>query len=66
MRRSIVVEQETRRRGRPYAGGSDANYGFRAPKQLIDQVDRWAKDRDIPRGEAIRRLLEQTLTGKSR
>jgi len=67
MRSSIVVEQKNwRRRGRPYAGGSDANYGLRARKQLIDQVDRWAEDRDISRGKAIRQLLEQALTGKYR
>jgi len=66
MRSSIVVEQKSRRRGRPYVGGSDANYGLRARKQLIDQVDRWAEDRDISRAKAIRQLLEQALTGKYR
>lgn len=66
MRSSIVVEQKRRRRGRSYAGGCDANYGLRARKQLIDQVDRWAEDRDISRGKAIRQLLEQALTGKYR
>jgi hypothetical protein len=32
---------------------------------MISNVDQWAKENDLSRSEAIRRLLEQALAGKN-
>jgi hypothetical protein len=59
----LAVTQK-KRRGRPYASGITPQYAFRVPKQLMDRVEKWAKDHEINRAEAIRQLLELALSGK--
>jgi len=62
MAKSIPVIPKKRGRGRP-ATGKDPMVTARMPKRLIKSVDSWAaKHADGSRSEAIRRLVELSLT----
>jgi Ribbon-helix-helix protein, copG family len=61
MAKSIKVNQK--RRGRP-ATGRDPVSAVRLPVELTAAVDKWAKDQEATRSEAIRRLVELGLTVK--
>jgi Arc/MetJ-type ribon-helix-helix transcriptional regulator len=61
MLKSISVKRK--KRGRPPTG-VDPLVGVRLPPQMISNIDRWAKENDLSRSEAIRRLLEKALAGK--
>jgi metal-responsive CopG/Arc/MetJ family transcriptional regulator len=62
---SIPVTQK--KRGRP-ATGQDPTLTVRLPMTLRSAIETWAKQqKDSPtRSEAIRRLIEIALTGKSK
>jgi len=59
MKRSISVKQK--KRGRP-ATGVRPIVGLRLSEEEIARVDRWAKERDISRSDAIRALIERGLS----
>jgi Arc/MetJ-type ribon-helix-helix transcriptional regulator len=60
MAKSISVKRK--KRGRP-ATGTDPLVGVRLPLALINTIDAWAKRQGAAsRSDAIRRLLEQSLT----
>ena len=63
---SISDARKKRGRGRPYLGGPDHHYGFRAPKDLIERLDDWAAQRGLNRAEAIREILTQVLQPKNK
>ena len=46
-----------KKRGRPPTG-INRMYGLRLSGTLAGQIDSWAKERDVSRSEAIRRLVE--------
>jgi hypothetical protein len=58
MARSIAVTPK--KRGRP-ATGRDPLLTFRAPEALIDEIDYWATSHEVPRSEALRKLIEDGL-----
>jgi hypothetical protein len=62
MAKSIKVNQK--KRGRP-ATGRDPVSAVRLPIELTAAVDKWGEDHDANRSEAIRRLVELGLTGKT-
>ena len=62
MARSIKVNQK--KRGRP-ATGRDPVSAVRLPAEVTVQVDKWAKDHEANRSEAIRRLVELGLKVKT-
>jgi metal-responsive CopG/Arc/MetJ family transcriptional regulator len=41
--------------------GHDPLLAVRFPKELTASVDHWAKQRDLSRSEAVRRLVEHAL-----
>jgi len=58
---SIPVNQK--KRGRP-ATGRDPMVGFRAPPDLLAELDAYADQARLGRSEAIRRLVEEALKAK--
>jgi Arc/MetJ-type ribon-helix-helix transcriptional regulator len=58
MRKSIKVHQK--KRGRP-ATGRDPAVTVRLPKNLLRNVDAWAKWKEFDRSEAIRVLLQSAF-----
>ena len=58
MKQSISVARK--KRGRP-ATGTDPHIGVRFPEELTEQIDTFAKIRELSRSEAIRRLVEMGL-----
>ena len=61
MKKSIPVR--LKKRGRP-ATGVDPLVAARFPKELIVQIDGWAKANSTTRSAAMRRLIEAGLKGK--
>jgi len=53
-----------RKPGRPFTGGRDPVYSVRLPEELVARFDQWC-GQDTTRSEAIRRLIENALKGKS-
>lgn len=51
-----------KKRGRP-ATGTDPLIAFRSPVELTERIDSYAEREDLPRSEAIRRLVEKGLGG---
>lgn len=67
MSKSISVDKKKPKRGRPpKAGGADLSIPARLPPRLVEILDAYAAKADISRSEAIRRLVELGLKGKSR
>ena len=58
---SITVEPK--KRGRP-ATGRDPLIGFRAPPDLLAQLEAYGEREGLKRSEAIRRLVEEALEAK--
>ena len=59
MPKSISVKRK--KRGRPPTG-VDPLVGVRLPPQMISNIDQWAKQNNLSRSEAIRRLIERAFT----
>jgi hypothetical protein len=55
-----VIPKKKRPRGRP-ATGRDPVRTVRLPDELIVEVDRWGRERELTRSKAIRALIEQGL-----
>ena len=54
------IEVLPKKRGRP-ATGKDPMLTFRAPEEMIREIERWAEDHGMPRSEALRKLIEDGL-----
>ena len=62
MTKSISVIRPPKKRGRPPTeAGETPVMTLRVPKVIRDKFDRWAKDHDLSRSDAIRALIEQGL-----
>ncbi|SOR30281.1 protein of unknown function [Methylorubrum extorquens] len=59
----MSIPVEPKRRGRP-ATGRDPLVGFRAPADLLAQLDAYAAREGLKRSEAIRRLVEEALRAR--
>jgi hypothetical protein len=64
MRQSIKVDQKSKR-GRP-ATGRDPMVSSRIPAEIVAAVDQWAAKNETTRSDAIKRLVELGLTGKTK
>jgi hypothetical protein len=62
MKKSIKV-QPKKRLGRP-ATGKDPLLTVRAPREIIEAIDAWARKNEANRSEAVRRLVELGLKVK--
>ena len=62
MKKSIKV-QPKKRRGRP-ATGKHPLLTVRAPRDIIEAIDGWARKNKANRSEAVRRLVELGLKAK--
>jgi hypothetical protein len=62
MRKSIAANKTRKRHagGRP-ATGHDPAIAVRLPKERVVAIDRWAKENDVSRSEAIRVLIDKGL-----
>ena len=59
----MSIPVEPKKRGRP-ATGRDPLVGFRAPPELLTQLEAYAGSEGLKRSEAIRRLVEEALKAK--
>ena len=56
------IEDIPKKRGRP-ATGKDPMLTFRAPNDMVEQIELWGLVNQVPtRSEAIRRLVEKGLS----
>jgi hypothetical protein len=62
MKKPIKV-QPKKRRGRP-ATGKHPLLTVRAPREIIEAIDGWARKNKANRSEAVRRLVELGLKAK--
>jgi hypothetical protein len=63
MAKSITAKPK--KRGRPSTGGRDPMIGARFPAVLTEAIDKWAaRNGEIGRSEAMRRLVELGLNAK--
>jgi hypothetical protein len=64
MKKSILV-RKNKGRGRPKReDGVDPMISTRFPKQIVEEIEFWARSNELGRSEAIRRLVELGLTVK--
>ena len=56
-----IVKQKSKKMGRPPTVRGENFVGVRLSTELLDAVDRWGADNEVPRSEAIRRLVESGL-----
>lgn len=59
-----IIEENTKKRGRPFQGGRDPIVNLRMPVPLSDKLDIYISNNKekITRSEAIRTILNEYLT----
>jgi hypothetical protein len=60
----VVKKTAKRRTGRPVTTGIRPYWGARFPKELADEIDRYAKTNRCNRSEAIRRIVEEWVASR--
>jgi hypothetical protein len=53
-----IVKQKPRKMGRPVTVGGENFVGVRLSTEQLEAIDNWGLANEVPRSEAIRRLIE--------
>jgi hypothetical protein len=60
-RSKTIVKQKPKKMGRPATVRGENFVGVRLPTELLEAIDSWGVANEVPRSEAIRRLIERGL-----